>query len=243
MYIYTYTRSRIRPFLLLLLRLRGVVLGCSPPPRFTAHFPPFIPWCCLMPPGVDPCFWRWRAALAGTSATYRQKMLALSKAARLSHTPPFSPPPSLCTEQERMYASSSSSLRFLILSHCTTVFYLISEGFPPHSFACVPYALVGAETQLPRTPPPPPTPNSTRDMGADDDTQGMSFDYTCDDQCSGRVACSLTRRCFFAAPPPSSVSTTGAGRLPPRHCLHWLLIRWCGQMLEPPHSLHWLFWR
>ena len=78
---------------------------------------------------------------------------------------------------------------------------------------------------------------------------------------SARVACSLTRRCFFAAPPPSSVPTTGVGRFPPTphslhrlrmrwcaqmppppHSLHLLLSRWCGQMLEPPHSLHQLLW-
>ena len=73
---------------------------------------------------------------------------------------------------------------------------------------------------------------------------GDELDGTCDDQCVGRVACSLTRRCFFADPPPCSASTTGVGRLPPTlHSLHVLIRRWCGQMLAPPHSLHWLLMR
>ena len=31
--------------------------------------------------------------------------------------------------------------------------------------------------------------------------------------------------------------------LDPPHSLHWLLRRWCWQMLAPPHSLHWLLRR
>ena len=54
----------------------------------------------------------------------------------------------------------------------------------------------------------------------------------------------MTRRCFFAAPPPSSDSTPGTGRLPATpHSLHLLLMRWCEQILAPPQSLHWLLLR